>query len=67
MPDETWLWEVLGEVREPCEDDDGGLRACCGTRQLGPHAGSCPRPPSSQDGMLDHEQMYWHETEIRGA
>jgi hypothetical protein len=64
MADETWLREVLHEVREPCEDHDGGMRACCGTRQLGPHAGTCPKPASFQDGMLDHERTYSHETEV---
>jgi hypothetical protein len=60
---ETWLREVLGGVREPCEDDDGGMRACCGTRQLGPHAENCPRPPSFRDALADHEQMYSHRME----
>ena len=50
--------------REPCDHDDG-LRKCCGTRQLGPHAEDCRLTPSARDGMLDHERMYWHETEGR--
>lgn len=67
MSDETWLREVLSAVREPCECDDGGMRACCGTRQLGPHAETCLKPPSFRDGMLDHERMFVHECEIRAA
>jgi hypothetical protein len=62
--DETWLREVLSGVREPCEEDDGGMRGCCGSRQLGPHAETCPKPPSLQDGMLDHERMFVHECEV---
>jgi hypothetical protein len=50
--------------REPC-DMGHGLRACCSTRQLGPHAGDCPKPDSFQAGMLDHEAMFRHETEVR--
>ncbi len=61
---EAWLREVLSEVREPCDCDDGGMRGCCGTRQLGPHAENCLKPPSFQDGMLDHERMYVHECEV---
>jgi hypothetical protein len=64
--DEFFLREALGTLREPCEEDDGP-RKCCGTRQLGPHADTCPKSPSMQDGMLDHERMYWHETEVRDA
>jgi len=63
--DEFFLRESLGAPREPCEDHDGGFRACCGTRQLGPHAESCPKSASFQDAMLDHERMYSHETEAR--
>jgi hypothetical protein len=63
--DEFFLRETFGDLREPCEDHDGGMRACCGTRQLGPHAENCPKPPLFQQAMLDHERMYSHETEVR--
>lgn len=61
---EFFLREALGTLREPCEED-AGLRGCCGTPQLGPHANDCPKPPALREGMLDHERMYWHETEAR--
>jgi hypothetical protein len=54
-----------GGGREPCEDHDGSLRACCGTRQLGPHAQDCRLSASMQTAMGDHERMYSHETEVR--
>jgi len=57
--------KTTGEDREPCEDHDGSLRACCGTRQLGPHAEDCRLSATMQAGMLDHERMYSHETEVR--
>jgi hypothetical protein len=65
-PGRTWSGTVGGSAREPCEDHDGGMRACCSTRQLGPHAGGCPKSPAFQEAMLDHERMYRHETEVRG-
>lgn len=63
--DELFLREALSPLREPCEDHDSGMRACCGTRQLGPHAENCPKPESFREAMLDHERMYSHETEVR--
>jgi hypothetical protein len=65
-PGRTWSGTVGGSAREPCEDHDEGMRACCGTRQLGPHAGDCPKSAAFQGAMLDHERMYSHETEVRG-
>jgi hypothetical protein len=56
---------IAGTDREPCEDHDDSLRACCGTRQLGPHAQDCRLSATMQAGMLDHERMYSHETEVR--
>ncbi len=67
MTEPGWLRDVLSEVREPCEDHDPGMRACCGTRQLGPHAETRPKPASIRDGMLDHERMYVHECEVSDA
>lgn len=64
MTDETWLRDVLSGVREPCEEDDGSPRRCCGTRQLGPHADRCPKSPPVQEAILDHERMYSHESEV---
>jgi hypothetical protein len=61
-PGRTWAG-VVG-AREACEEDNGS-RKCCGTRQLGPHAPDCPKSAPFQDGMADHERMYWHETEVR--
>ena len=65
MADDTWLREMLSEVREPCEEDNGRLRKCCGTAQLGPHHPACPLSGSMRDAMLDHERMYSHETEVQ--
>jgi hypothetical protein len=48
--------------RGHCEEDDG-LRECCGTRQLAPHAAGCPMTPSMREAIDIHELMYWHETE----
>lgn len=64
--DEFFLREALGALREPCEDHKG-LRRCCGTRQLGPHADDCRLSPSMQDAMADHERMFRHESEVDDA
>jgi hypothetical protein len=62
--DELFLRESLGDLREPCEEDDDGPRRCCGSRQLGPHADDCTLSPSMREAMLDHERMYRHENEV---
>jgi hypothetical protein len=48
---------------EWCEEDNG-LRSCCGTAQLGPHGPACPKSEAFQAGMLSHEEMYRHATEV---
>ena len=49
--------------REHCDQDDGGLRKCCSTAQLGPHRDDCPKSASFQEGMRDHEETYRHAME----
>jgi hypothetical protein len=52
------------DIRELCDQDAGGPRSCCGTRQLGPHAGDCRLSSAMQNGMADHEEMYRHAAEV---
>lgn len=48
--------------RGHCEKDDG-LRKCCGTPQLTPHAAACPTTPAMREAIDIHELLYRHETE----